>query len=220
MIDLHAEVRGLLPLKEQIRILAMPISDRRRVLYRVGKLVERDSRARVRAQTDLNGLPFEPRKRKKRGRMLGKLVATARMFVRATGTEATIGFKGRAGSIAAKQQYGAIETVTVGELRSGGQARKAPATLKQARALLKEGFRIRRENGRGFRRPTQRYITEHYTIGQATAILRSMRAREPKKSWRTILPARSFLGATLANVNQYIDTIIQQVTQGIRHGTR
>jgi Phage virion morphogenesis family len=227
---INVSVEGLLPLKRQMQLLMMPPATRRRLLYRVGQRVIRDSRKRIRTQTDLQGVAFKPghnpetdTHRHKRGRR--KLLAGLSKMIkvmRNDSVSATISFPGIAAQIAAKQQHGFEETVTAAQaiaiLRKEGGKRNDPATKRQAKALRDLGF-----VPKGKRRTSNKDIMANMTVGQAGAIIRTMRAKQgkpQKQSWITRLPARSFLGATAREVTDYINLIFEQITQGLSHGTR
>ncbi|MEQ1636703.1 MAG: phage virion morphogenesis protein [Methylococcales bacterium] len=229
------DVVGLLPLKKQLQLLMMPYGMRRRLLYRVAQRVMRDSRKRIRTQTDLNGAPFKPGHNPetdthshKRGRrkMLAGLSKMMRV-IKNNSVNAVIGFPGIAGLIAAKHQFGFEETVTSESLRTKARAKGAehynnPATKKQAVTLRRLGFKVK-VGGRVQRPPSIKYITSTYTIAAAGWAIKKLKEWEgirPKQSWLTRLPARSFLGATVQEVTDSINTISETILQGISRGTR
>lgn len=218
------EVQGLLPLKQQMKLLRMPRTQRRRLIGQVARKVIRDSKQRVREQRDLQGRPYEERKRKRSRKMLSKLARELKT-TRNDGLEATVGFFNPVvGRIAAKQQYGATERITAAKLKKydkGGH--NAPATRRQAKALREVGFKVKGANGKRLKSPSLKWITENMKIGQAGAALRYLREQDNetiKTSWKTVLPARSFLGATAAEVREYTGDIFTQMTQEIAHGAR
>ncbi|MCX4187172.1 phage virion morphogenesis protein [Methylophaga sp. OBS4] len=216
-------VIGMLPLKRQMELMKMPQSLRRRLLYRVAKKVISDSKQRVRQQRDLTGRPFETRKRKRKGgrKMLLKLGRELKV-VNNSSMEALIGFSRRSSArIAAKHQYGHTETMTAAKMsRSGaGGHYDKPATRKQAIALREAGFTIKKANGKGTKAPPLKWVQNNLTIGQAGFALKQLRiwsGEKIKSSWVTELPARSFLGATAAEISQHIDAIFNQMTQEIK----
>ena len=61
------------------------------------------------------------------------------------------------------------------------------ATRRQARRLKELGFK-----------QSQKHIMANFTRGQAGAIIRKEEGRAPKKSWTITVPARPFLGASVA----------------------
>lgn len=224
-INMH--INGLLPFKKQMQLLAMPTALRRRLLYRVAKLVIRDSKKRVRQQRDLNGRPFTARAKKRKGgnKMLSKLVKQLKVMNN-NSVKAEVSFGSAvAGRIASKHQYGSIETVTARSLnkKSLAASKDSQATRKQARALRVAGFEIKKASGKGSKKPSLKWIVENLKVGQAGAILRALRieaGEQIKKSWTTVLPARSFLGATAAEVQQHIEMIFKQMKQEIQRGVR
>tara|TARA_R110002050_G_scaffold57423_3_gene128942 strand:+ start:87891 stop:88568 length:678 start_codon:yes stop_codon:yes gene_type:complete len=225
-MNITTNIEGLLPLKQQMQLLAMPKPLRRRLLNKTAKFVIRDSRKRVRNQVDLKGMPFAERARKRKGNR--KMMANLAKQLRVTGlssTDATIGFyRPSSGRIAAKQQYGAIEHITAAKLQAndkGGQDK--PATRRQAIALRDAGFKIKGGNGKRLKSPSLKWVQQNMKVGQAGAALRWLRdkANETvKTSWTTVLPARSFLGANASEVTQYTGDIMKQMTKEIAHGAR
>lgn len=221
------KVEGLLPLKRQMQLLTMPKATRRRLLYRVARRVMVDSRRRVREQVDLNGQPYAKRQRKRtnKGRMLS-LLAKKFKVVKNDDWNALIGFPGPVeGTIAAKQQRGYTQTMSAKKIaRLTKGSHKAPATKRQARALREAGYTIKsKRSGRRVKLPSLKWVTENLNVGQAGAALRYLREQageKAKTSWQTVLPARSFLGASARDVTRHIDTIFKQITTEIKHVAR
>lgn len=231
---INVTVEGLLPLKRQLQLLMMPTGTRRRLLYRVAQRVMRDSRKRVRSQTDLQGRPFasprhkprlKPRKYGGGKGILGGMVGGSMAFRVLTNNSvfAKIGWHGVQSEIGGAQQYGGTEVETregnIAKLKKAASKKNDPATKRQAKALRDLGFRPRS----GKHRTSNKDIMANMTVGQAGAIIRTLRTKQgkpPKQSWVTRLPARSFLGATASEVNDYINLIFDQITQGIRRGIR
>jgi phage virion morphogenesis protein len=218
MNDVVVNVVGMLPLKRQLELIKMPASQRKRMMYRIGKRVERDSKRRIRQQRDLAGRAFTPRssQSKKRTKMLRKLGKELKTYTRSS-TEAVVGFKRQSSArIAAKHQYGHEEIVRANKQPASSAFYDKPATRKQAKALRDAGFKIKKAKGRGTKAPTLRWITENLTIGQAGYVLRALREWAgdlPLDSWKTVLPARSFLGATAQDIADYTDDIFKQMKQ-------
>lgn len=164
-----------------------------RILTQLAKAVERNSKQRIRSQTDLSGAQWTPRKDGRRKKMLVKIGQAIRT-VSVSDSEAVIGFTNPiVGRIAKEQQEGFIKPISEFKRRLpfNRVLTDKPATLKQAKALLDAGFKIRRSGG-GFKTPTKQWITENLSIAQAGLVLRSIGTIT--ETW--ILPARSFLGVT------------------------
>lgn len=218
------KVEGLLPLKRQMQLLTMPKATRRRLLYRVARRVMIDSRRRVREQVDLNGQPYAKRKRKSRRKMLSGLSKKLKV-INNNSIDAVIGFAGsRSATVAAKQQHGYTQTISAKSLPKNKGGHKAQATRRQAKALREAGYTIKSaRSGRRVKLPSLKWVTENLNVGQAGAALRYLREQageKAKTSWQTVLPARSFLGASARDVTRHIDTIFKQITTEIKHVAR
>ncbi len=224
--SVRVNVEGLLPLKQQIELMTMPKSLRRRLLNRTAKAVIRDSKQRVRKQVDLDGKPFKKRAKKRKGsqRMLNKLVKELRV-TSLTGTHAVVGFyRSSSSQIAAKHQYGSVETITAKQFQHNDKGgHEGPATRRQAIALREAGFKIKSGNGKRLKAPSLKWVVANMKQGQAGAALRYLREKAGQsiqQSWQTTLPARSFLGASKAQVKQHTQTIFNQMKQEITYGRR
>jgi hypothetical protein len=223
-MEIKLDVVGRVPVEKQLKLLALPPAKRRRILSRVGRKLIKDARARVRKQVDLNGMPYPKRwrPRKDRGKMLARLVK--QLSVTATGTEAKVTGRNTVISrIGAEQQEGRVYTVTPRDRQAGGsgRAKDKKATKRQAQALVELGFKVKGRGKRGRRtlstRATVAYITKNLTIGQAgwaMGRIMAWQGKSKKASWVTRLPARSFLGATPAEVDAHILDIYEQIVKG------
>ncbi len=227
MNPVSVKITGLLPLKSQIELLRMPAARRRRLNARIGRKVIIDSKRRVRSQQDLKGMPYPQRAKRRRGsrKMLTKLSRELKV-VRADGTQATVGFyRPSSGRIAAKHQYGFKERISARSLAksTSNRGKDSPATRRQAVALREAGFTINKRKKAGGKKPTLKWVTENLTVGIAGSVLRQLRedaGETIKQSWTTELPARSFLGATPAEVSAHVDAVFSDMKQEIARGRR
>ncbi|WP_299580916.1 phage virion morphogenesis protein [uncultured Microbulbifer sp.] len=213
-MSVRIDITGHLGVKKQLQLLQLPAAKRRRLLGQVGRKVRTYSRKRLREQRDLNGKPWQARKKKGNRRMLRGL--SKKLRSKATPEKAVIDFKDSVtAGIAYKHQHGVSErwNAEKAEKVYGQPDYDAPATREQAKALRKEGYKIRRVNGHGWKQPSLKWVTENLSLGQAGVILRSMREAEPKKSWVIPLPDRSFLGVTQKEVEELATTIIDQTLE-------
>lgn len=208
---LQGQLDGVLPVKQQLQLLAMPPARKRWVLAKAGREVQKMTRANIRAQKDIYGKPFAKRsdkagahkQRLKLLRKMGKKLTQA-----ATSRAVTVGFKGIAGNIAAKHHFGDKKRVTAAGFKREMKQRERgkgyydnPATKEQAGALVKQlGYKRPSASGKPIR-VSQRWIRNHMTIAQAGSIISAMREAQglperSNQSWVVETPARPFFGAT------------------------
>jgi hypothetical protein len=125
-----------------------------KIMRKVGMKARMNIKKRVTAQIDLQGQAFAKRNRKRtKGKMLSGLAQ--RLAVKdITDTSVTIGWNNTWESgVAAKNQFGDSQTFTKADFNQqtngSNKPRETtdPATRRQAKALLEEGFKIKRANG-------------------------------------------------------------------------
>ncbi len=211
------DIAGQLNVRQRLDLLALPAARRKRLLGQVGRKVRVATRKRLRAQQGIVGRPWAPRQKtednngKANRKMLRKL--GKHLTVTSTAAQTVIGFNNPVvGRIAREQQEGFHEIMTAEKMqRQHGQPDYgAPATRNQARSLREEGYKIRRANGKGWKQPSLRWITDNLTLGQAGLILRLMREKVGKHRWVNRLPARPFLGASEQDINGMVQTVFEQ----------
>lgn len=211
--SITVNVQGHLKLQQQLQLLNLPPAKRRRLLATINRKVIRNSRQRLRSQTDLSGRSFTPRKGKGKRKMLAKMMRANVLRIRSTDELASITWKhGLTAQIAYRHQEGVPETMTARRMAKihGQPDYDADATRLQAVALREEGFTIK---GKGKRRlkPGIKWITSNLSLGQAGAILRLMRDKKAQSQWTIPVPARSFLGMTPQDITQTADELLQSI---------
>lgn len=222
---IHLEVQGKLAAKEQLQLLMLPEAKRRKLLRQVANKVNRDAKKRITAQTDLKGAKYPKRykPRKDKRKMLVGLRARLAV-VSVSGVEAKVGFKdGRTGAIALQQQDGAKQSVTAASLKrsnkNGGHLAQEGmmASDRQAEVLADELDAKFRRKGKGWKKQSKRWIKQNISMLQAGAIIRAMHG-DGKKSWTTVLPARSFLGVLPdeAGLDPYTKELRQKIFEMCR----
>ena len=209
-MHVHHSVSGARQAVTAARALAMPPVERRRLLVKVGRLVRTETRKRLRGQTDLDGSPWTPRKRRNARKMLRGVGKTLR--IRPSEYTVEIGPSNPVASrIAGAQQRGTDEVMTARRMQAiHARGDNKPATKRQAKALQDEGFKIKQpgtEPGKGWRRATQKWITSNLTRQRAGLILKVLRGGASKQSWVIPLEPRTFLGATERDVNAISNVI-------------
>ena len=182
---------------EQISLLSLNRFKRRRLLRGAGRMVRRNSRARLRSQQDLDGKAWKSRADGSKRKMFKKLSKKMRVFT--GGEKVDVGYSTlRTGQIARAHHEGITTTVKAGGSEFGESNTPPPkskmCTKKQAKALRKAGYKIRRKGTNGWKRPGLKWMQENLSSNRAGLILRIMRSSEKKKEWDIHRPVRTHLG--------------------------
>lgn len=218
------DVRGMLGVQEQLALLSLPPALRRRLLNNMGKRVRSMSRQRIRAQQNVDGSPFAPRKdseggKKKMEAGLGKLLQVTSV----SPEKAVLGWRNNLTSWVASQQHnGASERRTAQQMRRWNRVEEgAKATEKQAKRLRRLGFRVRQEGKKRLGRPSVSWILEHVSYMQAGLLIRVLDEQrgEPTgaQTWEITLPKRQFLGAsTERDTSLLLNQVFHQIINSPR----
>lgn len=227
-ITLDTDPRATLRLMEQIDVLTMSPTQRRKLLREIAKNTRADMRKNIRNQKTVDGSAMTPRSGKSRKRMFSKMSKGMVTRVR-NNHEVVITWKyGSRAKLAYRHHHGinqevsASEASRVSEKKYGTPKYKDKATYAQAKALNKGGFRrkVARKRGKGkavLKRVPKKWIMEKMNRGQAGLVLRLMRTktRKGKQRWVIKSPERPILGATSADANKYLTAMAQNALQQI-----
>jgi len=200
--------------KHQLTLLQLPPGKRVRVLKTLGRYERKLARQRIRQQRTVDGQKFTPRKDGRKAKLLRQMGRTLEPYV-INGQRLELKHKNRlTGRIAAFQQEGGQEQMTAAKLkkRRGEPDYDAPCTREQAKALVSQGFRVRRSKGKGYKRATIKHIQASLTLGQAGLILRMMRNQKLKQRWIVPVDGRPFLGDTPQNVQRKLADILDEIS--------
>jgi phage virion morphogenesis protein len=180
---------------KQLNLLTLTPQKRRRIMRGAGRKVRRDSKKRIREQKDLAGKTWQGRSNGRKSRILRKLGKNLLVHTNPNNAKITFGNK-KVGQIARAHQDGVTQTMTAMEAaqKYGTDSDDKMATRSQARSLRAEGYKVRKNKGKGWKNPSLKWITENLYARQAGLILRTLRGNESKKKWAIALPQRSFLG--------------------------
>ena len=209
------DVRGLLDAQQTLDLLAMKSGKRRRLLNTMSKRIRTQNRKRIRAQRNVDGSAYAPRKNGGTRKLLTGLGKTMQV-VSLSADEAVLGWSGVMARVAAEHQYGRTETMSAARMRRLGRTPdyNGPASKQQASALLKAGYQIR--NGKRWKRPSQGWIQENLTNGRAGLIMAKLEGGRKKQLWQIELPARQVLGADAEDVREITRTVLQQTLNAPR----
>jgi hypothetical protein len=204
-----------LSLKNQLLLLSLPANKRVRILKTLGIHERKLARERIKKQKDINGKSFTTRKGSGKKKLLKKLGKKLKPFVFNQNRLELKHENPSVGRVAAFHSEGGSFTMNKAKVDSvfGKVDRTKPCTRGQAKALSKKGFKVKKAKGKGFRRATINELTATLTMTQAGAILKRLRNRGNKSSWKTTAPERPFLGDTTENVQRELVKIIEQINQ-------
>jgi len=197
--------------KEQLAFLQLKPNKRRNLMRGLIRSANRSSKGRITQQKDLTGKTWKGRANGKKKKMLTKL--KRRMKVRYGPNSASVYFKdSRTGKIARAQQEG-ISITAQAPKNNGDQRKDGLATRNQARALIAAGYKIPRGKGKGAKRASIKWITEHLSKNQAGFLLRDLKGGSSKSKWQIDLPARSFMGQTASEQKEQQSFILNKAMQ-------
>lgn len=206
MSGIRFDVMGQLDMQKRIRVMQLPPAKRRQLLGGIGREIKRQGARNLRGRHDIDGKPWEPRKRGNNRKLLRRLNRQIAPNV-TTQNAVEVSFKG----VVAKQQHDGftkLMNATAVASETGNRAHyDEPATRRQAKELRDEGYRVRVAGTKKWRRPSLRWITDNLKQKQAGLVLKIMRDEPQKKSWVTTIPARHFLGMTAAQINSAVNNI-------------
>jgi hypothetical protein len=199
----------------QLALLKMPANKRTRILKTLGRYEKALARKRISSQTTVEGTAFKARANGKKGRMLQNVAKKLEPYVKGANL---LELKHKAtltGRIAALHQEGGRERMTASRMARihGAPDYDAPCSRSMAKALVAEGYKVRKAKGKGYRKATISEISDTLSQGQAGLILRQLRGNQNKKSWDIPVDGRPFLGDTTPNVQRQLVSIIEKINQ-------
>ena len=201
-IRFNAELGSFI--SQEIEIRSLPSASRKRIFKNAGRVYLKASRDHIRQQKTVTGQAMK-KKQYGKGKALKNMGKDLKFNASSKRVQVTWPNKGVA-KLGFRHQFGIPEVFTASKMAKihGNPDYQQPASKKQAKALLQEGFRIktadRYKSGTNkgkakSKKPSQKWILENMKIGQAGLILRALRREErPPRRWTIKVPERAFLG--------------------------
>lgn len=198
----NLDVRGLLDVKAQLELIALPPKLRIRLLNRVAMRLRTQWRQRVREQRDVNGVPFAPRKHKsKRPKVALGGLAKQLGVPKVTPDHAQLGWGARkAATVAKVHNEGHTFRMTAAAMRRQRKNTPAEASRLQAKKLRHLGLKVRQpgKSKRGkarWMKPGVSWIQANISYAQAGLLIAVLSDHQPgPTSWTIELPKRQFFG--------------------------
>ena len=218
-------VTGNKQLNAQLDRFACEAKERQKLARRMGGYVRTLSRQNIKRQRTVDGAAMTPAQKRRAARPM-LMGLHSQMVVRAAEGNKGVNVSWENSLLAA---IGFRHQAGIGENWSPGRARKvygqpnykARATRKQAKALLREGYRLMVPAKGGGRRPmrvTVQWIEEKMTLGHAALILRLLRTGQTKgkQAWQDTVPARPFLGVTPQQAEDLSQKLVKSLLKAAR----
>ncbi|HCG8740324.1 TPA: virion morphogenesis protein [Vibrio parahaemolyticus] len=207
--------RDVLNMQEKLALLALPPKKRVWILKTLGRWEKANTRKRISSQKDINGSALQPRKGKKKGKVLKRMAKGLTPYVRnANQLDLTWSNKLTA-KIAARHHVGQKQKMTKRQMqkRWGKPDYSAPCTKGQARKLRELGYTVPRKSGKGRKKPSLRELMATITHGQAGQLIRELSNQPNITSWDIPLAERQILGSKEREVNRQLIKIFEQAKQ-------
>lgn len=213
--------RQLQQLRDALKAADLPPKKRQRLLWRIAKLgIITAAKRHQRNQTDPDGNPWPARKRGK-GKMLRQLPKLLHVREMPEREAVRIYFKGgkynngnnpvSAGLIAGVHQDGASFSMSADRAPRPDQRNK-PALPRQAKKLRALGFKMLK-NGK-YVKATSAHILNTMSMAQAGLMIKKLRGKPSKSTWKIDIPSRVFLGVSDTEFNNIMARQLQAIGFG------
>lgn len=209
MIEIKADKRSYLRLKEQLKLIGLDVKTRKKILKKIGLQITRKTKQDIRAQRDPEGRQWRKRKKGKK-KMFKKLTNKLKHFQKNNSRTLYVGWPSRRGVVAASHHEGANEKSGLRERFSQqkkyNEPKKTdPATREQAKELRDLGWRLptqgRQKRGK---KPTIKFITMNMTVAEAAKHISDLEKKIPAKKWDINRPQRRLIGVSSKRVAMII----------------
>lgn len=209
MIEIKADKRSYLRLKEQLALISLDKKSRQKILKKLGQYMTKKAKKDIRANRDPDGKQWQGRK-KGRKKMLKGFTKKIKHYQRDSNRTLYVGWPSRRGSVALAHHTGKAESSGLNkrfkQARKNKEPKKTdPATREQARELRGLGFRLQAQ-GRQKRgsKATIKFITTNMTVGEAAKQISELENKTPARKWEIDRPKRRLIGISQKRVAMII----------------
>ncbi len=211
---------ALRQISKDFKLLILSPEEKRTFLLSMVRAVGKKARDHYRNQSDVEGSAWEQRKKGKK-RMERKVSLQKNMRFYGDSLSATVTYKNPlTGSVARKQQEGAIDIGSVKQLQKKeasfniDRQKKGSCPRSLAKKLVENDFTLKSKNGR--RKVSVKWIMDNISLGQAGAIYHTIVHSAHNQVWQIRTPARSFLGASQADQDKMGDAILDKINSKMK----
>ena len=209
---INANQRDVLNLQEKLAMLALPPKKRVWILKTLGSWEKANTRKRIQQQKDIHGQALEPKKGKKRGKVMRRMAKGLTPYVRNANMLDLTWSNKLTARIAARHHLGQKQKMTKRQMqkRWGTPDYSAPCTKGQARKMRELGYTVARKSGKGRKKPSLKLLMATVSHGQAGQIIRELSNQPSVTAWDIPLAERQILGSKERDVTRQLITIFEQ----------
>ena len=204
--------RDVLNMQEKLAMLALPPKKRVWILKTLGRWEKANTRKRIQQQKDIHGQALEPKKGKKRGKVMRRMAKGLTPYVRNANMLDLTWSNKLTARIAARHHLGQKQKMTKRQMqkRWGTPDYSAPCTKGQARKMRELGYTVARKSGKGRKKPSLKLLMATVSHGQAGHIIRELSNQPSVTAWDIPLAERQILGSKERDVTRQLITIFEQ----------
>jgi len=204
--------RDVLNMQEKLAMLALPPKKRVWILKTLGRWEKANTRKRIQQQKDIHGQALEPKKGKKRGKVMRRMAKGLTPYVRNANMLDLTWSNKLTAKIAARHHLGQKQKMTKRQMqkRWGTPDYSAPCTKGQARKMRELGYTVARKSGKGRKKPSLKLLMATVSHGQAGQIIRELSNQPSVTAWDIPLAERQILGSKERDVTRQLITIFEQ----------
>ncbi|MDK9755655.1 virion morphogenesis protein [Vibrio sp. D173a] len=204
--------RDVLNLQEKLAMLALPPKKRIWILKTLGRWEKTNTRKRIQQQKGIHGKALQPKKGKKRVKVMRRMAKGLTPYVRHADTLDLTWNNKLTARIAARHHLGQKQKMTKRQMqkRWGTPDYSAPCTKGQARKMRELGYTVARKSGKGRKKPSLKLLMATVSHGQAGQIIRELSNQPSVTAWDIPLAERQILGSQERDVTRQLITIFEQ----------
>ncbi|MFT6986892.1 MAG: phage virion morphogenesis protein [Psychromonas sp.] len=216
MIEVRADRRSYLRLREQLELIGLDKPKRQKILKKLGQYITKKTKKNIRANRDPEGKAW-PGRKKGNKKMLRGFTKKLKHYQRDSNRTLYVGWPTRRGAIALAHQEGKKEQSGFNkrfkQTKKNREPKKTdPATREQAKELRAAGFRLPAQGRqRRGRKPTIKFITDNMTVGEVAKKTSELENKTPARKWDINRPKRRLIGISQKRVAMIIKREMQNL---------
>jgi len=209
MLEIRAESRSYLRLREQLELISLNKKKRTKILKKLGQHITKKTKKNIRANKNPDGSPW-PARKKGRKKMLKGFTKKLKHYQRDNNKTLFVGWPSRRGAIALAHQEGKSESSGFNKRfkqtkKSNEPKKDDPASREQAKELRAAGYRLAQQGRqRRGKKPTIKFITDNMSVGEVAKKIGDLEHKTPARKWDINRPKRRLIGISQQRVAMII----------------